>query len=412
MLCRYCGADTHEPCLALGRHAFANSFLTEDDLRRVESGEAHEPTLPLDLHLCGDCGLLQIADSPPPEQLFSHYIYVSGTSEAVHVHARRLRELWREVTGGPHGSTVVEIASNDGTVLRVFREAGCRVLGVEPAANVAALAMEAGIPTRVEFFGADSAALVLDTHGPADTILARHVFAHVPDPHGFLEGVRRLLAPGGVLLLEAPYLEPFLARTEVDTVYHEHLAYLSLRPLSRLTAGHGLQVFDLRPFEIHGGSMVYLVGHSGARQVRPTVAETLAREDRLGLAERRTWEAFAARAHEAIGQLRDLLDRLRASGARIAGYGAPAKGNTLLGCLGRGPETVRYLVDQNPWKQGRYTPGTHIPVRPPETLLADRPDYTLLLAWNFEEEILRQQAEYRRRGGRFIRPLPSPEVLA
>ena len=412
MKCRFCEAETGEPVLSLGAQPLANSFLDAEEVRAIETGHRGETRRPLDLHLCTACGLVQIAETVHPETMFSDYIYVSGTSDLIHRHAAVLVELAREVIGELGGAPVVEIASNDGTVLRRFREAGARVLGVEPARNVATLAEAAGIPTRVEFFSAAAGRDIARAFGHARLLLARHVFAHVPAPRDVLEGAREVIGRDGILMIESPYLEPFLTRTEFDTIYHEHLAYLSARPIARLLDGLGLELFDVRPFDIHGGSMLYVIGARGAHAVRPAVPALLAREKELGLAERPVWEAFAARADAIRTRLAALLEELGGSGARLAGYGAPAKGNTLLGCLDGGWKHLRFLVDRSPWKQGRFTPGTHLPVRPPQALLDEGIDHTLLLAWNFETEILEQQAEYRRRGGRFLRPIPWPEVIA
>ena len=412
MRCRFCAADTGDAVLRLGLHALANSFLDGDDVRAIEAGKMEERRRPLDLHVCESCGLVQIAETVPPESMFSDYIYVSGTSDLIHGHAATLVEVARAELGDLGGASVVEIASNDGTVLRRFRDAGSRVLGVEPAGNVAALAEQAGIPTRVEFFSAAVGTEIARSFGPAALLLARHVFAHVPAPHDVLEGARELIGRGGVLMIESPYVEPFFTRTEFDTIYHEHLAYLGARPIARILEEHGLELFDVRPFEIHGGSMLYLIAARGTRVVRPAVAAAIAREEALGLARRPAWEAFAGRVSLIRARLGELLEDLSASGARLAGYGAPAKGNTLLGCLEGAASRLRFLVDRSPWKQGRFTPGTHLPVRDPGALLEEGIDHTLLLAWNFEPEILDQQAEYRRRGGRFVRPIPWPEVIA
>jgi SAM-dependent methyltransferase len=409
MRCRYCAGETGAPVMELGPQPLANSFLTADELRDVEAGRRTERRVPLDLHVCEACGLVQIADSPTPDELFSEYLYLSGTSDFIHRHAASLADSWRPAGDAPF---VVEIASNDGTVLQAFRKRGCRVLGVEPAANVAAVAREQGIDTCIEFFGAALGRELRERYGPADCVLARHVFAHVPDAPGFLSGVRALLAAEGRLLVEAPYAAPMLARTEFDTIYHEHLTYLAVAPVARLLQREGLELIDVRPYEIHGGSLLYVIGHTGRGRPGPAVGEALAHESSTGLGTRAAWEAFGTRAREVAGRLRVLLGELRADGARLAAYGAPAKGNTLLGYTGIGRETLAFLADRSPWKQGRYSPGTHIPVRGPEALLAERPEYVLLLAWNFEPEILEQQREYRRGGGRFIRPIPWPEVIA
>jgi novobiocin biosynthesis protein NovU/D-mycarose 3-C-methyltransferase len=399
--CRVCLGRELVPILDLGRTALANRFLAPGQL-----GDP-EPYYPLRLVLCPACGLVQIDEEVPREDLFYHYLYVSGTSDLIHRHAAALA---RDLAGAcplGRGDLVVEAASNDGTVLEAFRRRGARVVGVEPAQNVAARAREAGIDTLCAYFDADSARQVRGRHGPARLVLARHVLAHVSDLHGFVEGLRLALAPDGLVAVESPHLLPFHQRLEYDTVYHEHLCYWSVRVLRTLFARSGLEVVDARQVAIHGGSVLVLAQHAGgARRVSPAVGYLIEREERAGLHRPGPWRQFARRVARSRDALRGEIDRLRREGARLAGYGAPAKGMTLLAWCGLGPEEVPYLVDRSPHKQGLLTPGHHIPIQAPARLLEDRPDVALLLAWNFADEVVRQQGEYLRGGGRFLIPIP------
>ncbi|HEY5595068.1 MAG TPA: class I SAM-dependent methyltransferase [Nitrospiria bacterium] len=404
--CRFCGHRGLFLFLRLGEMALANRFLSEADLK-----SADEKTYPLDVYVCESCGLVQIGCTVPPDLLFKDYIYFSSTSDAVHKHAEYLAQSFRERFGLREKSSVVEIASNDGCVLQYFKKIGVRTLGVEPAVNIARIASEKGIETVNEFFNEKTAGVIKTKHGPADVILARHVFAHVPEIHDFVKGLAHLLAPGGAVAIEAPYLIDFIEKTEFDTVYHEHYSYLSVRPVSKLFSRYGMELFDVEPAAIHGGSLIYFIGHRGAHPIHSRVSERARAEVEKGLDKKETYIRFAKRAEATKGKLRKLLLDLKSQGKRIAAYGAPAKGNTLLNYCGITTDLVEYTVDRSPYKQNLYTPGTHLPVRHPDVLVKEMPDYVLLLAWNFADEILEQQKAYREKGGRFIVPIPEPKII-
>lgn len=401
--CRVCHNRLPEPFLDLGRTALANSFVSPDH------PPDQEPTYPLRVVLCPACGLVQIDEEVPPETLFSEYIYVTGTSPTAVRHAETLAARCVERYDLGSSSLVLEAASNDGTVLRAFQQRGTRTLGVEPARNLAAAAVADGIDTVCAFFNTPAAHTLKESHGPASLFMGRHVLAHVADLHGFVAGVEHVLAPDGVAVVEVPHLLPFYRRLEYDTVYHEHLCYFSLGVLGELFGRAGLEIIAVWKVKIHGGSIVvHAQRRGGPREPDETVGRMLAEEKAAGLADPDAWDEFARRVAESQDRLRHELGRLTRGGKRVVGYGAPAKGMTLLASCGIGRETLGYLVDRSPNKQGLLTPGHRIPIRPPEALLEDQPDAVLMLAWNFAEEILVQQAEYLNRGGQFIMPIPEP----
>jgi 2-polyprenyl-3-methyl-5-hydroxy-6-metoxy-1,4-benzoquinol methylase len=370
-----------------------------------------EPTYPLDVHFCEQCGLVQIGYAVPPDALFSNYIYFSSTSDLVHKHANYLAKSFQERFGLNEKSRVVEIASNDGTVLQYFKKTGVKTLGVEPAANIAKVAVQAGITTVSDFFNESTAQRIKQEHGSADIILGRHVFAHVPEIHGFVKGLKNLLAPNGAVAIEAPYLIDFVEKNEFDTVYHEHYSYLSVRAMSSLFNLYDMEVFDPERVAIHGGSIIYFIGHKGAHKITGTVPSLVRAELDKKLDKKETYIAFAKRTAALKVALISLLKDFRSKGKRIAAYGAPAKGNTLLNYCGITTDLVEYTVDKSPYKQNLLTPGTHLPVYHPDKLAQDMPDYVLLLAWNFSDEILEQQKAYRDKGGKFILPIPEVRIV-
>jgi 2-polyprenyl-3-methyl-5-hydroxy-6-metoxy-1,4-benzoquinol methylase len=406
MQCRFCDNTNVKRFLELGEMPLANAFLTEDEVNTIK-----EPKFPLDVFFCVDCGLVQIDPVVPPQDIFKDYIYFSSTSDAVHKHAQYLAQSFKERFQLHDNSFIVEIASNDGCVLNYFKKLDMNILGVEPAENIAKVAVDSGIETYIEFFNEETARKIKDKYGNADAILARHVFAHVPEIHSFMRGLKLLLSTNGVIAIEAPYLVDFVEKVEFDTIYHEHLSYLSLRPMSKLFKKYGMEIFDVEHFDIHGGSLIYYISNEGAHEVSPKVGRYTENELQKGFDDIDTYYDFADKTSQIKAKLIDLLNQLKDAGNTIAAYGAPAKGNTLLNYCNISTDLIDYIVDKSKYKQDLYTPGTHIPVYSPERLLEDMPDYTLLLAWNFADEILEQQKLYREKGGKFIVPIPDIKVV-
>jgi SAM-dependent methyltransferase len=404
--CRLCHSRNLRSFLSLGPTPLANAFLkSPEEFDR-------EPAYPLDVCFCADCTLVQLSDVIAPEVLFRHYNYVTGTSDAIAAHNIEYAAAMASRLALQSEDLVVEIASNDGSLLKCFKPYGVRVLGVEPATNIAAIAREAGIATVNQFFNAALAPMLLREYGPARAVIGNNVLAHVDDPQDFLAGCKQILAPDGLISIEVPYLDDLLARLEYDTIYHEHLSYFSVRALMRLCEQVGLVIAGIERVPVHGGSLRMLAGHreyfsEHSSQAWLMVAEEAARD----LDQFARYERFARDVAAHRRALCDLMHSLRAYNKTVAGYGAPAKGNTLLNYCGIGTDLLPYTVDKSSLKVGRYTPGRHIPVLPVSTLLERQPDYVLILAWNFAAEIMAQQQAYHDRNGKFIIPLPAPQIL-
>lgn len=406
--CRSCEEAPLSLVLSLGQTPLANSLLTQEQLPQPES------RFPLDLAVCGQCSLVQITESVPPEKLFREYLYFSSFSDTMLRHAQSIVERLIAQQHLGTDSLVVEIASNDGYLLQYYKQQGVPVLGIEPATNIAKVAEENGIRTLCEFFGRDLAQQLTERGERADVIHANNVLAHVPDLNGFVAGLSLLLKDSGIAVIEVPYAKDMIDHVEFDTIYHEHLCYFSLTALDRLFTRHNLVIHDVERIPIHGGSLRIFARRAGddaARKRSEAVLDLLREELAWGVDDVAFYGGFGAKVQALREHLLALLGELKVSGKRIAAYGASAKGSTLLNYFGIGAETLDFLVDRSTHKQGLYTPGTHLSIQPPAALLEKMPDYVLLLTWNFAEEILAQQAEYRQRGGRFIIPIPDVRVV-
>jgi SAM-dependent methyltransferase len=393
--------------LSLGSTPLANALLTAEQL------DAPEAAYPLELVYCPGCALVQITATVPPEKLFREYFYLSSFSDTMVRHAEEIASRLTAERGLGANSLVVEIASNDGYLLQFYKRAGIPVLGVEPATNIARVAeQERGIPTLCEFFGDDLAERLRSEGRRADVIHANNVLAHVADLNGFVRGVSRLLKENGIAVVEVPYVREMIDGCEFDTIYHEHLCYFSLTALDRLFRSHGLVITNVERLAIHGGTLrVFAARLDAAEPVGERVRSLLEEEAAWGVGDASFYLGFGAKVARLREDLLSLLGELKSKGKRVAVYGASAKGSTLLNYFGIGREMLDFVVDRSTVKQGYYTPGTHLLIRPPEALLEEMPDYVLLLTWNFADEILSQQAEYRQRGGRFIIPIPEVRVV-
>ena len=403
--CHSCGGSHHEMVLDLGLQPLANNLLRPEDLAKPE------PKFPLRLAVCTDCWLLQITDLVPPVELFSEYLYFSSFSDTMLRHAKEAATRYIQEFKLDGNSLVVEVASNDGYLLKNFVEAKVPCLGVEPAGNIAKVAREKGIETLVEFFGKKIASDLAAKNRQADLILGNNVFAHAPDTNDFVAGLKTLLKPKGRIALEFPYGADFIEHSEFDTIYHEHVFYFTLTALKPLFERHGLTIFRVQRLNIHGGSLRLFAGHTGAHAVEKSATDLLAEETCKGVNALAYYEGFGNQVRAIKDDLVALLAKLKKEGKSIAAYGASAKGSTLLNYYGVGADTLDFVADRSTYKQGRLTPGTHIPIVPPEELLKRKPDYTLLLTWNFADEILAQQKAYRDAGGKFIVPIPKVKVV-
>lgn len=406
--CRCCGLPLRESFVDLGKTPMANALL-QPGLSNHE-----EPVYPLHAYVCEGCHLVQLAAFESPQQIFGDYLYFSSFSDSWLKHAEAYANRMISRFGLGASSKVVEVASNDGYLLQYFRQQGIPVLGVDPAANVAKAAIEKGIPTEVAFFGVETAQRLLIQQGiSADLMTANNVLAHVPDIHDFVEGFRILLAPSGVATFEFPHLLRLIEENQFDTIYHEHFSYLSLSVVQALFAKHGLTLFDVDEIPTHGGSLRVYLRHAAneALPVADTVEAMLLTENRAKLNDMETYRRFGENVVACKDALVEFLHDARRRGKRVAAYGAPAKGNTLLNYCGVSPELVAFTVDRNPHKQGLLLPGTRIPILDPSAIQDFKPDYLLILPWNLKSEIAAQMSEIRSWAGQFVVAIPRLEVF-
>ncbi len=398
--CRSCGSTHSLPVIDLGLQPLANNLLRPEDLGKPE------PRFPLAVFVCKACWLMQITDTVPPVDLFSDYIYFSSFSDSMLRHAKTAVEKHIAEKKLGQDSFVIEIASNDGYLLKNFVQAGVPCLGFEPAANIAEVARNNGVDTHCEFFGQQTASALRDQKGRADLILGNNVFAHAPDTNDFVAGVAELLKPDGWGVFEFPYGVEMIEKVEFDTIYHEHVYYFTLTPLIPLFARHGMDIFHVECLPIHGGSLRLYACQKDAVAIRATVKETLDAETRQGVRCASYYQRFSEQAARVKADLITFLDQQTKAGKRVAAYGASAKGSTLLNYVGEAAQCLDFVADRSTYKHGRLSPGLHIPIVPAEELVARAPDYAVLLVWNFADEVMAQQQPYHAAGGRFVIPLP------
>jgi len=402
--CRVCESSEIVPILKLGATPPANSFVKPQDAMAQQS-------FPLELFMCKKCLLVQLGYTVPPEVLFKNYLYFSSTSETLKGHFAALAQEIMEKYAHD-GEIVVEIGSNDGVFLRNFVGKKVRGIGFEPATNVAKVAQGAGVETINDFFNLENAQKFLAEKGSAKVIVATNVFAHIAQLRELVQGMERLLAKDGVVIIEFHHLASLYGHMEFDSIYHEHLCYYSLKPLQTLFGFYGMEIFDVKKIPIHGGSLrIYVQKKAAGREISANVGQIVGEEEELGLYHLETFEKFAGKIGRLKKELVGMLQKLKSEGKSVAGYGAPAKCTTLLNYCGIGPDLLEYIVDKGAAKQNLLVPGVGIPIYGPQKLLETKPDYVLILAWNLYDEIVRQQAEFKAQGGKFIVPIPEPRII-
>ncbi|HSF85156.1 MAG TPA: class I SAM-dependent methyltransferase [Acidimicrobiia bacterium] len=405
--CRFCEAELSFTMVDLGKSPLCQTMLSAAQLNEME------PFYPLHVYVCGECSLVQLEEYVSPESIFGHYVYFSSYSDSWLAHVSKYADDMTERFGLDESSQVVELASNDGYLLQYFVAKGIPVLGIEPAANVAAVAEEKGIPTLVEFFGQETAARLAAEGTQADLICGNNVLAQVPDLNSFVSGMKTLLAAGGVITIEFPHLFQLIEHNQFDTIYHEHFSYFSFTTAQRIFRAHGLELWDVEELGTHGGSLRIYGRHADddSHPVSERAREMLDREQRLGVDDVATYASFGEKVEATKRKLMRFLIDARDAGKTVAGYGAPGKGNTLLNYCGIRSDLLEYTVDRSPAKHGSYLPGTHIPVFQPDRIMQTKPDYVVILPWNLKEEISRQMAGIGEWGGRFVVPIPEVTVF-
>lgn len=403
--CRLCGSTDLVEVLSFGETPLANAYLSPADL------DTAEICAPLVVNVCNSCKLVQLRDVVDPKILFSNYLYVSGTSPVFVAHFASYAKTVVEKFFLKEDSLIVDVGSNDGVLLSHFKKMGMKILGIDPAQNIAIEATKEGVQTIAKFFTPETARDIAAKHGEASIITANNVFAHTDDVVGFVESVKELLSPDGVFIFENQYLKDLIEQNLFDMIYHEHLCYYHLTPLVPFFKRLGLRIFDVEHVPTHGGSIRVFVGwEDGPHKTSARVGEMLEKE--AGLNAVSTYRAFAKRIDTIGKELRELLGRFRREGKRIVGYGAPAKATTLCYALGIDGNMLEYIVDDSKMKQGLYMPGTHISIKAPDTLYTDKPDYCLILAWNFADSIVKNHQQFKKNGGVFILPVPAPRILS
>lgn len=404
--CRICKNDNLQKVLSLGKTPPANSFLTKKKLKEKED------YFPLALNICPLCRQLQLSHVVHPDLLFRNYVYVSSTSPVFVKHFEDYAEsVWKNLKL-KKSDLIIDIGSNDGILLKPFKELGARVLGVDPAMKIANQATKQGIETLPEYFNENLADKILKKYGYAKVITANNVFAHIHNIDEVVQAVKKVLDDNGVFVTESPYLMVFLQNNLFDTIYHEHLSYYSVKPLTIFFKRHGMKVFDVEETKSHGGSIrIFAAREKSSYKISKSVSGLMKKESNLGLDDLKTYQSFAQRVKKNKTELKKLLKKLKGNGKKIAGFGAPAKGNTLLNYFKIGTETLDYIVEDSIPKQGLFTPGMHIPVVSPSKILKNRPDYIFILAWNFATPIMLKLADYKKSGGRFIIPVPTPQII-
>ena len=405
--CRFCSSPLNHTLVDLGMSPLCESYLAAEQLNQME------PFYPLHVYVCGNCFLVQLEEYVSPEAIFSEYAYFSSYADSWLQHARNYTDLMVERFKINPRNFVVELASNDGYLLQYFVQKGIPVLGVEPAANIAKTAIDKGVPTIVKFFGERLALEMTNEGKKADLLIGNNVLAQVPDINDFVKGMKILLKPEGVITMEFPHLTRLMEGNQFDTIYHEHFSYLSFIAAEKIFAFHGLKIFDVEELETHGGSLRIYACHSddNTEAVGKCVNELRQKELTGGFTNMDCYSSFGEKVKETKRKLLEFLIKVKQEGKSVCGYGAPGKGNTLLNYCGIRTDFIDYTVDRNPYKHGKFTPGTHIPIFPPDKIRETRPDYLFILPWNFKDEIIKQMSYIRDWGGRFIVPIPEVTIL-